>query len=347
MRIAVIGATGAVGRELLQLLERTTLPLTELVATASPRSAGRALPFGQQTLTVQATGPQLFEENEPFDLVFFCAGSSISRELVPKALEHGATVVDNSSAFRGDDDVPLVVPEVNVDALDTAPPRRLVANPNCTTAVLLTAIAPLHRAAGVRAIIAASYQAVSGSGSRGIAELEAQSRMLVGGNQGEVAARVYPHQIAFNILPHVDAFHPGEAGYSGEELKLRNESRKILGVAELKVSATCCRVPVFRSHAVAAHLHLERELSPDEARGLCESAPGVVVQDAPAEAVYPLPLERARKHEVAIGRIRRDEVFDPGLALWVVGDQLLKGAALNSLQIAEALHKRGHLTSNG
>ena len=334
MRIAVVGATGAVGKELFDLLDQNRIPADEIIAIASPRSAGKKVMCGSRELTVNALEDGVFDG---VDLAFFSAGGGTSLEWAPKAAAAGAVIVDNSSAFRMEADVPLVVPEINADALDSLGERRIVANPNCTTAVFLMAAAPIHRAAGVKAVIASSYQAVSGSGAKAIDELERQSRAWAAG-EALPPCEVYPHEIAFNVLPHVDKFLPD--GHTKEEMKLQNESRKILSHPTLKVNCTCVRVPVFRAHAVSASLLLEKPLSPDEAREVLRAAPGIVVQDDPAANVYPLPKERAGQHDCAVGRIRRDNVFEPGLALWVVGDQLLKGAALNAMQIAEALVAR-------
>ncbi|MGE0430695.1 MAG: aspartate-semialdehyde dehydrogenase [Planctomycetota bacterium] len=334
MRIAVVGATGAVGKELFDLLAANRLPADDIVAISSPRSVGKKVMCGDRELSVIALADGCFDG---VDIAFFSAGGGTSLEWAPKAAAAGAIVVDNSSAFRMEADVPLVVPEINAHALDSLGERRIVANPNCTTAVFLMAAAPLHKVAGLKAVIASSYQAVSGSGAKAIDELEQQARAWAAGKEFP-PRQVYPHDIAFNVLPHVDKFLPD--GHTKEEMKLQNESRKIMEHPTLKVTCTCVRVPVFRAHSVAASLWLEKPLSPDEAREVLRQAKGIVVQDDPAANVYPQPRERAGHHDCAVGRIRKDNVFEPGLALWVVGDQLLKGAALNAMQIAEALVER-------
>jgi aspartate-semialdehyde dehydrogenase len=341
MRVVVVGASGAVGRELLRLLTtRAVLPAAAAIVPVGSRSAGSTLPIAGEPVEVSPLSADVFAGA---DLALFSAGGGVSREWAPIAAAQGAIVVDNSSAFRMDADVPLVVPEVNADALDAGPPPRgIVANPNCTTAVFAVAAAPIHRAVGIRRVIASSYQAVSGSGAGGIRELDAQVRAWSAGAEPP-PREVYPHPIAFNVLPHVDGFAPEYAGFTREELKLRDESRKILNAPDLRVSATCVRVPTFRAHAVSAHLELAGPCSPGRVRDLLAAAPGVIVDDEPEAARYPLPLSVAGQDDVAVGRIRACEVFDPGIVLWIVGDQLLKGAALNAVQIAEALHARGML----
>ncbi|RME74130.1 MAG: aspartate-semialdehyde dehydrogenase [Planctomycetota bacterium] len=327
MRVGIVGATGAVGRELLRVLHERRFPVRELRLFASPRSAGRHLPFGERTVAVQPLDPDALAG---LDLVLTSAGSTLARRLAPALRGRVGLVVDNSSAFRMDEDVPLVVPEVNPDAL--AAHTGLVANPNCTTIIALLAVAPLHREAGLERLVCASYQAASGAGARALEELERQQRALAAGEQPP-PPEVLPRPLAHNVIPHIDRFEPG--GYTREELKIERESRRILGCPALRVSSTCVRVPVPRAHAVALQLEFERPLLPERARALLEQAPGLEVIDDPELGRYPTPLDVSGRDHVAVGRIRADRSHPRGLALWVVGDQLRKGAALNAVQIAE------------
>ncbi len=328
--VAVVGATGAVGVEMVKTLERRRFPVSRLTLLASARSAGRTLPFRGESIPVQELTPEAFRG---VDLALFSAGGSISRDYAPRAVEAGCVVVDNSSAFRMDPAVPLVVPEIN--AADVRQHRGLIANPNCTTAITLMALYPLHAAFGCRRIFASSYQAVSGTGARAIAELERQVRQIVAGEP--VTREVYPHQIAFNVLPHVDAFL--DNGYTREEMKLENEGRKILHHPGFRASVTCVRVPVYRAHSIAVSAEFERPVTVAAAREVLRRAPGLEVLDDPARCEYPLPLYQAGKDHCAVGRLRQDRALDNGLCFWVCGDQLLKGAALNAVQIAEELLK--------
>lgn len=325
-RVAIVGATGAVGVEMLKVLERRRFPVDSLKLLASPRSSGKSLRFTADDVPVALLDERSFEG---VDLALFSAGASISREFAPLAVKAGAVVVDNSSAFRMDPAVPLVVPEVNPEAAV----RRtgIIANPNCTTIVTLLAVAPLHRAARVTRFTAASYQAASGAGAQAMRELEDQLRAFAAGKPLE--ARIFPHQLAMNLFPHVDVFL--ENGYTKEEMKMLNETRKIMGDDKIRVSATCVRVPVLRAHSVAVHVETERKLTAAEARAVLAKAPGVIVEDEPALKRYPMPWFVAGTDEVRVGRIREDLSHERGLALWVVGDQLLKGAALNAVQVAE------------
>jgi aspartate-semialdehyde dehydrogenase len=325
-KVAIVGATGAVGVEMLKVLERRRFPVDSLRLIASPRSAGRRLRFSGDEVAVEPLSGRSFEGIE---LVLMSAGASVSREHAPRAARAGAIVVDNSSAFRMDPAVPLVVPEVNPEA--AARHDGIIANPNCTTIVTLVALAPLHRAARVERLTAASYQAASGAGAQAMQELEDQLRAFAAGLPME--ARIFPHQLAMNLFPHVDVFL--ENGYTREEMKMVNETRKILGDPAMRVSATCVRVPVLRAHSVALHIETERKLGAAEARALLAQAPGIVVEDDPAAKRYPMPWFAAGTDEVRVGRIREDLSHERGLALWVVGDQLLKGAALNAVQVAE------------
>jgi aspartate-semialdehyde dehydrogenase len=335
--IAVVGATGAVGVELFRVMERRGFPVASLRAIGSKRSAGKSLPFNGQSVAVEELNDRSFDK---IDIAFFSAGGKISQEYAPKARDAGAVVVDNSSTFRMEPDVPLVIPEIN--GKDVKQHRGLIANPNCTTAVALMALYPLHRAFGVKRVFAASYQAVSGSGQRAIEELRRQteaacSRRPPGdahASQSE-AATVYPHAIAFNVLPHVDVFL--ETGYTKEEMKFQNEGRKIMHLPEFRASITCVRVPVYRAHSVALSAEFEKEVSVEQAREVLAKAPGLELVDEPQANRYPMPLHVAGKDNCQVGRIRLDCAFENGLAFWVSGDQLLKGAALNAVQIAELL----------
>jgi aspartate-semialdehyde dehydrogenase len=326
--VAIVGATGAVGQELLRVLERRAFPVGTLLPVCSERSAGAAVSFCGAKIPAQQLAPDSFAG---IDLAFFSAGGNISREYGPIAQRAGATVIDNSSVFRMEPDVPLVIPEIN--GADVEQHRGLIANPNCTTAVALMAIYPLHRAFRVRRVIAASYQAVSGSGARAIKELESQVK-AASQNQPAVA-QIYPHPIAFNLLPHVDSFLP--SGYTKEEMKMQNEGRRIMHLPDFRASVTCVRVPVYRAHCVAVSAEFERPVSVEEAHEVLAKAPGLELVDEPQNNRYPMPLSTAGKDNCEVGRVRRDCAFENGLSFWVSGDQLLKGAALNAVQIAELL----------
>ena len=326
--IAVVGATGAVGAELLRVLQRRTFPVASLRAFGSSRSAGKSIQFRNESIVVEQLTKSSFGG---VDIAFFSAGGEISRQFVPFARETGAVVIDNSSVFRMELDVPLVIPEIN--GQDVHQHHGLIANPNCTTAVALMAIYPLHNVFGVRRIFAASYQAVSGSGSRAIAELKEQVEAAA--QQRLLTPQVYPHPIAFNVLPHVDAFL--ETGYTKEEMKMQNEGRKIMHLPEFRASLTCVRVPVYRAHSVAVSAEFERKVSVEQAREVLAKAPGLELVDEPRNNRYPTPLDVAGKDNCQVGRVRLDCVFENGLSFWVSGDQLLKGAALNAVQIAELL----------
>jgi aspartate-semialdehyde dehydrogenase len=324
--VAIAGATGAVGIEMMECLAERDFPIAELRLLASARSAGKTLAYRGKDITIQELTPDSFEG---VDIALFSIGSAESLEFAPYAKAAGALVIDNSSAFRMDNDVPLVVPEINPDAARAH--NGIIANPNCTTIVTLMALAPLHRAFGLKSIIASSYQAVSGSGAAGIAELDAQIKALAAGEQPVV--EVYPRQIASNVIPHIEPFT--ENGYTKEEMKMQNEGRKILDAPELKASATCVRVPVMRSHSVSVTAAFEKPVTVAEARALIAAFPGVDVMDDLENAQYPTPLDCTGKDNCLVGRIREDLVQPNGLALWVVGDQVRKGAALNAVQIAE------------
>lgn len=326
MNIAIVGATGAVGQEMLDVLRRRQFPVSSLRLLASPRSAGAKLKWQDREYTVEALGADSFRG---IDLALFSAGGGISKEFGPLAVAAGAVVVDNSSAFRMDPQVPLVIPEINPE--DVHLHRGLIANPNCTTAVALMALAPLHRAFGLKRVIAASYQAVSGTGAKAIEELRSQVGEIAAGQP--VTKSVYPHQIAFNVLPQVDVFL--DSGYTKEEMKMQFESRRILHLPELRASCTCVRVPVYRAHSVAVNAEFERPVTVAEAHRVLGQAPGLKLNDNPAAHAYPMPLQVAGQDDCEVGRVRLDCALDNGLALWVAGDQLLKGAALNAVQIAE------------
>src|SRR2546430_6499587 len=327
--IAVVGATGAVGAELLRVLERRSFPVASLRPIGSARSAGKTIRFHDDLITVEELTERSFDK---IDIVFFSAGGENSRKWVPIARQTGAIVIDNSSVFRLEPDVPLVIPEINGE--DVRKHHGLIANPNCTTAVALMAIYPLHRAFGVRRVFAASYQAVSGSGARAIEELRHQVELAAQDRQ-LLTPQVYPHPIAFNVLPHVDVFL--ESGYTKEEMKMQNEGRKIMHLPEFRASVTCVRVPVYRAHSVAVSAEFERKVSVEQAREVLAKAPGLELVDEPQNNRYPMPLRVAGKDNCEVGRVRIDCAFENGLSFWVCGDQLLKGAALNAVQIAELL----------
>jgi aspartate-semialdehyde dehydrogenase len=326
--VAVVGATGAVGIEMIKTLERRNFPVRQLTLLASARSVGKELRYRGKSIAVKELTAEAFAG---IDLALFSAGGGISREYAPKAVEAGCVVVDNSSAFRMDDPVPLVVPEIN--AADVKGHQGIIANPNCTTAVALMALYPLHQAFQVRRIFASSYQAVSGTGAKAIEELRRQVKQVV--ENQPVTREVYPHQIAFNVLPHVDSFLPN--GYTKEEMKMENEGRKIMHHPTFRASVTCVRVPVYRAHSVAISAEFEKPATVEAAREVLRQAPGLDLVDHPEKAEYPLPLYAAEKDNCQVGRLRRDCAMDNGLCFWVSGDQLLKGAALNAVQIAEEL----------
>ena len=326
--IAVVGATGAVGLEMIKTLVKRNFPVGRLTLLASARSAGKTLKFKDADVTVTELTKDSFRG---IDLALFSAGGSIAKEFAPLAAAAGCVVIDNSSAFRMDDTVPLVVPEIN--AGDVKKHRGIIANPNCTTAITLMALYPLHQAFNVTRIFASSYQAVSGTGAKAIEELERQVQQVVHGQP--VTKEVYPHQIAFNVLPHVDSFLPG--GYTREEMKMENEGRKIMHHPAFRASVTCVRVPVYRAHSVAVSAEFERPVTVEAARQVLRAAPGLDVVDNPDAKEYPLPLHVAGRENCAVGRLRKDCAMENGLCFWVAGDQLLKGAALNAVQIAEVL----------
>lgn len=327
--IAIVGATGAVGVEILTCLEQRNFPVKSLKLLASARSAGKQVTFRGEQLTVEELTENSFNG---VDIALFSAGGSISLKYGPIAAAAGCVVVDNSSAFRMDPDVPLVVPEINPEAAFNHP-KNIIANPNCTTIITLMALYPLHKAFGLKTVIASSYQAVSGSGQQGIVELESQVKAIVAGEP--VEQNVYPRQIAFNLIPQIDAFT--ESGYTKEELKMLNEGRKILSLPELNVTCTCVRVPVYRSHSVSVSAVFEKPIDVASAQKAYEDKPGVALMDDIEARLFPTPLDSTNGDTCYVGRIRKDMALDNALALWVVGDQVRKGAALNAVQIAELL----------
>ncbi|MEX2194125.1 MAG: aspartate-semialdehyde dehydrogenase [Thermoleophilaceae bacterium] len=329
MRLAVVGATGAVGSVMLDILEQRSFPADEIVPFASERSAGREL----RGMTVQ---PLTGETIEGFDIALFSAGRGTSGEWAPRFAEAGAVVVDNSSRWRMQDDVPLVVSEVNPEALDEH--NGIVANPNCSTMQMVVALKPILDAVGIERLVITTMQSVSGTGQKATDELRDQTHALLHGQQAENRG-VYPHRIAFNVLPQAGSFPEGD-DYTDEEHKLVNETRKILGEPSLGVSATCTRVPVYVGHSESVNVQTREPLSPEECRELLSAAPGLSVLDDPADGIYPLAIEAAGRDEVLVGRIRRDPSHERGLNLFIVGDNLRKGAALNTIQLAELLVQR-------
>jgi aspartate-semialdehyde dehydrogenase len=335
LKVAIAGATGAVGREMMKVLEERDFPVGELVPLASERSEGQKVEFRGDELVVRRLTPDSFAG---VDIALFSPGGSVSREFAPYAARAGAVVIDNSSAFRMEADCPLVVPEVNPKDLELAIKpggRRIVANPNCSTIQLVVVLKPLHDAAVLERVIVSTYQSVSGAGQKGIDELEQQSRALF--TMGEATPSKFAHRIAFNLLPEIGP--PTPNGYTEEEMKLVHESRKILGLPQLKVSATCVRVPIFFCHSEAVNLTFRDALSPDQAREILRKAPGVKVLDDLAQHVYPMPILGAGDDDTLVGRIREDLAQPSSLALFVVSDNLRKGAATNAVQIAEVLHR--------
>jgi len=336
-RVGVVGATGLVGTTILELLAARDFPVSEVVPFASRRSAGRELQWNGSTIVCR----ELSEDSiQGLDLVLSSAGGAISAEWTPRLVAAGATVVDNTSHWRMHDEVPLVVAEVNPEALDGH--NGIVANPNCSTMQMVVALKPLFDEAGIERLVISTYQAVSGTGKAAIDELREQSRAVLDGEKP--AANVYPHPIAFNALAQAGSFPAGD-DHTDEERKLINETRKILGDGEIRVSATCVRVPVVTGHSEAVNVETKRDLSPERARELLSAAPGVTVVDDPAAGRYPLASEAAGKDDVFVGRIRRDPGNERALDLWVVSDNLRKGAATNTVQIAELLVERGLLVS--
>jgi len=329
--MAVVGATGAVGIEMIQTLEKRNFPVKKLRLYASERSVGKKLKFRGEDIPVELLTPDVFGG---VDFALFSAGASRSKEFAAAAVNDGCIVIDNSSAFRMEPDVPLVVPEVNPE--DAKKHKGIIANPNCSTAIMLVAVYPLHKVNPVKRIVVSTYQAASGAGAKAMAELEEQTAKILRGEK-EVHATALPQRIAFNLFPHVDVFL--DNGYTKEEMKFVNESRKIMHHPTLMISATCVRVPVYRAHSEAINIEFERPMTPQEAREILKKAPGIQVVDDPANKKYPMPIDASGMYDCLVGRIRQDvsRTDGRGLELFVSGDQLLKGAALNAVQIAELL----------
>lgn len=327
-RVGIVGATGAVGGEVLKILEERKFPLEDLALFASARSEGKTVHFEGEKITIHEAEPTAFSG---LDIVFFAAGGGTSKNLAPEVVRHGAVVVDKSAAWRMDRSVPLVIPEVNGEDIRTH--KGIISSPNCSTIVMLMALAPLHRANPIKRIIVDTYQSASGAGGKGIVELMEQTQGVLAGQ--EVYHSTFPHTLAFNALPHVEDF--ADDDYTTEEIKMQNETRKILHAPDLPVSATCVRVPVPISHSEAVHIEFEHPFTPAEAREVLSEAVGVIVQDDVVNKVYPLATEASGKDEIFVGRIRRDLALENGLSIWTVGDNLRKGAALNAVQIAEEL----------
>jgi len=328
--VAVAGATGAVGIEMIKTLEQRNFPVKNLRLLASSRSVGKVLEYKDTEIIVEELTEKSFKD---IDIALFSAGAGISKQFRNAVTDAGAVMIDNSSAFRMDDDVPLVVPEVNPE--DVRNHNGVIANPNCSTIIMLVAVAPLHRAKGLKRLVAATYQATSGAGAKGMAELELQTRQIL--DNEDIAPQAFAHRIAFNLIPHIDVFY--ENGYTKEELKMLFETRKMLHLPDLMVSCTCVRVPVMRAHSEALNLEFEKEITPAEAREILVNAPGITVVDDPSNNVYPMPVDASGQDNVLVGRVRQDISRNDkrGLDIFVSGDQVLKGAALNAVQIAELL----------
>jgi len=337
-RVAIVGATGLVGQEFIRVLEQRNFPMTSIHLLASDRSAGKKLFVSHDEIEVRETTPESFKE---IDIALFSAGAEVSRYFSPIAAKSGAVVVDNSSAFRMDPDVPLVVPEVNPEDIQWH--KGIIANPNCSTMQLVVALYPLHKVSPIKRIIVDTYQAVSGTGSAAVEELATQTKQVLEGQT--TIPHVYPHQIAFNVLPEIDVFL--DNGYTKEEWKMVEETRKIMHAPGIAISATCARVPVFTGHSEAVHIEFSEFMSPDEARHILAQAPGVKVLDDPAISLYPQPWSAVGTDEVFVGRIRQDASTPNGLTMWVVADNLRKGAALNAIQIAEEMINREWIHSAG
>ncbi len=328
--VAVAGATGAVGIEMIKTLEKRNFPIANLKLLASARSAGRTLKFKGEEIVVEELTEKSFKN---VDIALFSAGGDISRQFRKSVVESGAVMIDNSSAFRMEDDVPLVVPEVNPE--DIAWHKGVIANPNCSTIIMLVAVAPLHRAKKLTRLVAATYQATSGAGARGMEEMLIQTRQLL--DNQPIKPEMFAHRIGFNLIPHIDAFT--DNGYTKEELKMLHESRKMLHCPDLQVSCTCVRVPVMRAHSEALNMEFAEEITPEEVRAILATAPGVKLVDDPSTKSYPMPIDATEQYDVLAGRIRQDISRNDrrGIDMFVAGDQVLKGAALNAVQIAELL----------
>lgn len=334
-KLAILGATGAVGQKILATLDSRDFPIKHIKLLSSPRSAGKEVKFKGETIIVEEATPESFED---VDIAFFSAGGSVSKQLAKEAVKRGAVVVDNTSAFRMDQDVPLVVPEVNASALKDH--QGIIANPNCSTIQMVTALKPIKEKYGLKRVIVSTYQSVSGAGAQAVEELRKQSEAYLNGE--EITPELLPvkgesnhYPIAFNALPQIDVFD--ENGYTFEEMKMINETRKILNNADLSVAATCVRVPFFTSHAESVYIEVEKNASVSDIQARLKEAPSIILKDNPATQDYPTPLDASGKPDVFVGRIRRDLDHELGFHMWIVSDNLLKGAALNSVQIAESM----------
>lgn len=338
--VAVVGATGAVGQQMIQTLEKRNFPISKITLLSSARSAGKVVRFREEDVTIQEAKPESFEGVQ---IALFSAGGSISKELAPEAVKRGAIVVDNTSAFRMDENVPLVVPEVNEE--DLRGHNGIIANPNCSTIQMVVALEPLRKKYGLKKVIVSTYQAVSGAGAAAVDEMKAQAKAIL--NDEEFEPKLLPvgsgekhYQIAFNAIPQIDKFE--DNGFTFEEMKMINETKKIMHMPELQVAATCVRLPIGTGHSESVYLELEQSgVSAADVKELLKDAPGVVLEDVPEEQIYPMPAYSVGKNEVFVGRIRKDLNVDSGFHMWVVSDNLLKGAAWNSVQIAESLVRLG------
>ncbi|NWF97866.1 MAG: aspartate-semialdehyde dehydrogenase [Nitrospirae bacterium] len=326
--VAVVGATGAVGNEMIKTLEQRKFPVESLRLFASERSEGKKLEYKDTEIAVEKLDENSFKG---IDIALFSAGAERSKIWAPIAAKSGCVVVDNSSQWRMDPEIPLVVPEVNPDDLKWH--KGIIANPNCSTIQMVVVLKPIHDAVKIKRVVVTTFQAVSGTGQKAIDELLQQTTDLL--NFRDVKCNVYPHQIAFNVLPHIDKFL--ENGYTKEEMKMVNETKKIMGDRSIKVTATTVRVPVFRGHSESLNIETEKKITPNEVRAILSKAPGIIVYDAPEKNIYPLPLYAAGKDETYVGRIREDDTIENGINMWIVSDNLRKGAALNAVQIAEKL----------
>jgi len=336
--VAIVGATGMVGQEFIKILKQRNFPIYDIRLLASDRSAGKKIPFLNKEVEIKETSSEMLKD---IDIALFSAGAEVSRHFSPIAARLGATVIDNSSAFRMEPDVPLVVPEVNPE--DIKKHKGIIANPNCSTIQMVIALWPLHKVNPIKRIVVSSYQAVSGTGTAAVEELKVQSKQILDGETP--IPHIYPHQIAFNLLPEIDVFM--DNGYTKEEMKLVKETRKIMHAEDIDISATCVRVPVFTGHSEAVSVEFSQPISPDEARQILSEAPGVKLLDDPGISLYPQPWSSAGTDEVFIGRIRRDISCEKGLVMWVVADNLRKGAALNAVQIAEELIRQNLVEAGG
>jgi len=346
--VGVVGATGLVGREMVRMLEKRNFPVASIRLFASERSEGKTLRFKAKEVAVEKLTPLSFKASSSrgktarpsrLNVALFSAGASISKEYAPLAAQEGIFVIDNSSAWRMEPEVPLVVPEVNPHTLSQD--KKIIANPNCSTIQMVVVLAPIHKRARIRRIVVSTYQAVSGAGQKAVVELEEQIANIASGKK--VKPKVFPHQIAYNCIPQIDLFLGN--GYTKEEMKMVNETKKIMEDDSIAITATCVRVPVFRSHSEAVNIETERKITPEEVRQILKNAEGVIVVDDITKLKYPLPTTAADKEETFVGRIRVDESIPNGLNLWIVSDNLLKGAALNAVEIAEELIKRKILGS--